>query len=236
MFSYKYSIVIPIYNEKENIFNLLNEIFINIDNLNISFEIIIINDCSNDEFMDTYRKSKFNNNSKIFIISNKNNMGQSYSIRKGIENAKYENIITIDGDGQNDPSDIIKLVEYYENKKYCLVGGIRSKRKDNFLKIISSRIANYIRSFILKDNCLDTGCSLKVFKKKIFLDFAYFNGIHRFLPALFKAYGCNTIFIPVNHRYRKFGSSKYDNFGRAIKGIRDLFNVYFIIKKMKSNV
>ena len=236
MESNKYSIIIPIYNEKENIFNLLKEIFISVKNLNITFEIIIIDDCSNDDFSKIYNKSEFYNNEKIIIIFNKTNMGQSFSIRKGIENAKYENIITIDGDGQNDPSDISKLLEYYEKKNLCLVGGIRSKRKDNFMKIISSRIANYIRSLVLNDNCLDTGCSLKVFKKKIFLDFIYFNGIHRFLPALFKAYGCNTIFIPVNHRYRKFGSSKYDNFGRAIKGIRDLFNVYFIIKKMKSHV
>ena len=112
-----------------------------------------------------------------------------------------------------------------------MVGGIRKKRQDSFIKILSSKIANYIRSKILNDNCKDTGCSLKVFSKNIFLEFPYFDGIHRFLPALFKGYGHKTDFINVNHRVRKYGKSKYGTIDRLFRGIRDIIKVKNIINK-----
>ena len=153
-----------------------------------------------------------------------------------MSNSSNKIIITIDGDGQNDPADIPKLLDIYNsNNNIKLIGGIRIKRQDSYIKIISSKLANSIRSKILDDQCKDTGCSLKIFDKDIFLNFPYFNGIHRFLPALFKAYGCDTTFIPVNHRHRKFGTSNYGTFDRAIRGIRDLIKVYFLIRKLKND-
>ena len=122
---------------------------------------------------------------------------------------------------------------YILNNDIQLVGGIRINRQDNTIKIISSKIANYIRKMILKDNCKDTGCSLKVFNKKIFLTFPYFDGIHRFLPALFIGFGYKTFFIDVNHRKRKYGVSKYGTINRLFKGIRDLYKVKKIIKNNK---
>ena len=104
-------------------------------------------------------------------------------------------------------------------------------RKDNLIKVLSSKVANYIRQLLLNDGCLDTGCSLKVFKKDIFLSFPYFDGMHRFLPALFKGYGHNTIFIEVNHRKRKYGISKYGTMNRLFKGIRDIIRIKKILKK-----
>ena len=101
---------------------------------------------------------------------------------------------------------------------------------DSFIKVISSKIANGIRSKILNDNCRDTGCSLKVFDKQIFLSFPFFDGMHRFLPALFKGYGYKTMFIDVNHRKRKFGVSKYGTMNRLFKGIRDIIKVRKILK------
>ena len=115
------------------------------------------------------------------------------------------------------------------------MGGIRSKRKDSTIKIISSKIANLTRQFILKDNCIDTGCSLKVFNRDIFLKFPFFDGLHRFLPALFIGYNETTFFIPVEHRYRVHGNSNYGTTKRLLAGILDLIRVVKIIKKFKRN-
>ena len=124
---------------------------------------------------------------------------------------------------------------YKQNKKLKLVGGIRLHRKDNFIKIVSSKIANLIRSKIFNDGCIDTGCSLKIFDKKIFLSFPYFNGIHRFIPSLFVGYGYPVSFIGVDHRKRVYGKSKYGTFNRLIRGIRDIIIVRQIINNKKNN-
>ena len=225
-----FSVIVPLYNEQKNIIYLLDEIKINLSNYE-KYEIILIDDASDDDTLNTI---KLVENKKIKILENKKNLGQSFSIHSGIKHSSFNIIITIDGDGQNDPIDINKLLDsYLSNSEIKLVGGIRNKRRDNYIKIISSKIANYIRSKILNDDCLDTGCSLKVFDKDIFLNFPYFDGIHRFLPALFKGYGYNTTFINVNHRKRKFGVSKYGTIKRLFKGIRDIIKVNKIIKNKK---
>ena len=134
------------------------------------------------------------------------------------------------------PIDIpILLEKYLSHHNTFLVGGIRTKRKDSLIKIISSKIANKIRSLILKDDCIDTGCSLKVFDRDIFLSFPFFDGIHRFLPALFKGYGYKTMYVAVDHRERKFGISKYGTINRLIRGIIDIIKVLNIIKNHKNN-
>jgi len=225
-----FSIVIPLFNEEKNITPLIDEIADSISIYN-NYEIILINDASTDKTLNTIKKIK---NSSVKVINNLINKGQSYSIHKGIEYSKNNIIITIDGDGQNDPNDIPKLLEIYiSNSEIKLIGGIRKNRKDTIIKKISSKIANSIRSIILKDNCKDTGCSLKVFDKKIFLSFPYFDGIHRFLPALFKGYGYKTKFINVNHRTRKYGVSKYGTINRLIIGIRDILKVNRMLKNKK---
>ncbi len=228
-----FSIVIPLYNEEKNITSLLEEIFLVLNNQE-KYEIILINDCSEDNTLVVI--SKYKKHKNIKILNNINNKGQSYSIHKGITESFYDTIITLDGDGQNNPKDIPKLLDIYKKQKErCLVGGLRLKRKDNIIKILSSKIANKVRSIILKDNCKDTGCSLKVFSKKDFVRLPYFDGIHRFLPALFKNIGCILLFEEVDHRNRKFGISKYGTFDRLIKSIKDLFFVLKIIKKIKTN-
>ena len=177
-------------------------------------------------------KSKNNN---VHVLQHPLNLGQSECLRTGIKFTNDEIIITIDGDGQNNPNDIPKLLDVYFSKKvYSLIGGIRKNRKDNFLKVISSKIANLTRSFVLKDNCVDTGCSLKVFDKEVFLSFPFFDGIHRFLPALFKGFGKNTLFMDVDHRPRISGISKYGTFDRLYKGILDIIRVQKIITNNKT--
>ena len=227
-----FSIIIPIYNEEKNILLLLKEIKKAL--FKYEYEIIIIDDASTDNSV--YEINKLQKKYNIVLLINKINKGQSFSLHRGILKSQSDIIVTLDGDGQNNPKDIPLLVEKYSSDdKLFLVGGIRFERKDSLIKIISSRIANNVRSKILKDGCMDTGCSLKVFDKKIFVNFPYFDGIHRFLPALFKGYGKNTFFINVNHRQRIHGYSKYGTFLRLYRGIKDLIKVAKIIKKFKRN-
>jgi len=225
-----FSIVIPIFNEEDNIEILIDEIFLNLNDYS-EFEIILVNDGSIDNSSTTISNLKYQN---IKLIDRNVNKGQSYSILEGVKNSKYQTIITLDGDGQNNPKDIpILLNKYFSDKQLSLVGGIRVKRKDSYIKILSSIIANRVRSFILKDNCSDTGCSLKVFDKKIFLKFPFFTGMHRFLPALFSGFGYKTFFLDVDHRARKKGFSKYGTFDRLYKGIIDIRKVINILKENK---
>ena len=227
----KFSIVIPVFNEQDNLYKLVEEI--NKVLLNkFNYEIIFVDDSSNDDSLNTL--VEISKKISLVIVKHTKNLGQSFSILSGIKKSNYDIIVTLDADGQNNPQDIPKLLKIYlSDNQIALVGGIRIKRKDNLLKIFSSKIANSIRSYILNDQCPDTGCSLKVFDKKIFLSFPFFDGIHRFLPALFIGYGHKAIFVEVDHRTRKSGVSKYGTFDRLFKGIYDLIKVKSIINKHK---
>ncbi len=225
-----FSIVIPLFNESKNIKKLTDEIFLSLDQYYKDFEIVFVNDYSIDETLKMISEIK-NKHNKINIINNKKNLGQSFSIINGIESAHNDVIVTLDGDGQNNPKDIPKLLKiFFANEDIKLVGGIRVKRKDSFIKNISSKIANFVRKKILNDNCNDTGCSLKVFDKSIFLKFPKFDGLHRFLPALFVGFGHKAVFVEVDHRVRVHGASNYGTLKRLINGIFDMIKVYNIIK------
>ena len=225
----KISIIIPVYNESNCISLLIDEIVSALKSY-IEYEIIVVNDASTDDTLIVLKEINHN----LKIISNKNNIGQSNSILNGIKHSSYNTIVTLDGDGQNNPADILRLVNIYFEQNYNLVSGIRIKRKDSKIKIISSKIANYVRSKYLNDECKDTGCALKVFEKKIFLEFPFFNGIHRFLPALFKGYGYSIKYLEVDHRPRLSGVSKYGTVNRLFRGIRDMFYVKKIIRNKSS--
>ena len=223
-----FSIVIPLYNESTSIEKLVPEIFQSLTKYN-KYELILVNDGSNDNTLEVLERIK--KKYSVVLVNNETNKGQSYSIWNGIKKSNYNTIVTLDGDGQNNPKDIPRLLDLYFSKEtYSLIGGIRKNRKDNLLKLISSKIANQFRSLILKDDCVDTGCSLKVFDREIFLTFPYFDGLHRFLPALFKGFGKNTLFIDVGHRPRIAGISKYGTLDRLFKGILDIIRVKRIIR------
>lgn len=227
-----FSLIIPIYNESENINNLIEQIFKSLTKYN-GFELILVDDGSNDNTLKVINKLQKEYN--FIFLTNSINEGQSYSITKGIKQSKNDTIVTLDGDGQNNPKDITVLLDYFfSNKNISLVGGIRRRRIDSLIKIYSSRIANKIRSKILNDDCDDTGCSLKVFSRHIFLKFPYFNGIHRFIPALFKGYGFKCHYIDVDHRARKKGVSKYGTIDRLYRGVIDIIKVRKIIKNYNS--
>ena len=223
-----FSIVVPVYNEEENINKLLNEIINSIKSIT-NYEIIVVNDGSEDETKNVLKKF---NLYKIKIINHEKNLGQSAAIYSGIKNASYDHIITIDGDLQNDPNDIDKMVKLFKINNYKgLVSGIRRKRKDSLIKRYSSKLANSIRNLILKDGCEDTGCSLKIFEKKYFLKYKFFDGMHRYIPFLFTQSSCKISYIDVNHRFREAGVSKYGTIDRLIKGIIDIIKVKYYLKK-----
>lgn len=226
------SIIIPVLNEEGNIITLLNEIKNNIIK-DINYEVIVIDDGSNDktfEVLLNYIKTDIN----TFLIKHKKNYGQSISLHTGVLNAKYDLIATLDGDGQNDPKDIIKLLQHFDYKKeFMMVIGNRVQRHDSLTRKIASRAAFKIRRLLLNDNTPDTGCAIKIFKKKDFLNLPFFNHIHRFLPFLFNTYGGKVISVPVNHRSRKNGKSKYSNFQRFLVGVNDILGVIWLRKRSK---
>ena len=161
----KLSVVIPLFNEEQNLRKLVDEIFLCLVN-KYMFEIIFVNDGSTDRSVEVLEKLR-NKHKNIFIINQDTNKGQSFSIYNGVHFSNYKSIVTIDADLQNDPKDIELLANFYFQNypNYKLVGGIRNKRKDSIIKLISSKIANKVRKFVLNDKCDDTGCSLKVFDK-----------------------------------------------------------------------
>lgn len=227
------SVVIPLYNESENILPLSAEIIAAFENKITHYEIIFINDHSSDETLAILEKLS-HANAKVRHISHKNNYGQSIAVMTGVKAAKSEWIATLDGDGQNDPNDIprlfnIALQQTQQDK--LLIAGHRIKRKDTWSKRVSTKIANNIRKKLLRDDCPDTGCGLKIFKQQFFLSLPHFNHMHRFLPALTRRAGGHVINIPVNHRPRTRGQSKYGMWDRLKVGVIDLFGVMWLIRR-----
>ena len=223
----KISIIIPIYNEQNNIINLIEEIRIALKN-NINYEIIVVNDGSDDNTLKVLESIKKN----VIVINHKKKYGQSIGLKTGIIHAKNECIVTLDGDGQNDPVDILKLIKYFDERvDFMMVIGNRVNRIDTRARRIASRLAFQIRKLILNDNTPDTGCALKVFRKKDFLQLPFFNHIHRFLPFLFNSFKGKIVSIPVNHRPRGSGISKYSNFQRFLVGINDIYGVIWLRKR-----
>ncbi len=227
-----FTIVVPVFNECKNIEFLCNEILDSLIDCPVIYEVIFVNDGSIDD-TDKKLEKIINLNKDIRLISHNKNIGQSSAILTGVKNANYNTVVTIDGDRQNIPKDIIKLLKiFFSSEDIKLVSGIRINRRDNIIKILTSKIANFVRASILKDKCPDTGCGLKVFSKKIFLQIPFFNGIHRFLPALFRGFGYNVSYVEVGHRKRVEGKTKYGTLDRLFKGIIDIIRVKTIINKI----
>jgi len=228
------SVVIPVFNEEESIGSLISEIS---DALNkIDYEIVVVDDCSSDETVDVLKKIQLNNK-RLKIITHEKNYGQSFAVRTGVKCAKSIWIATLDGDGQNDPSDIPRLYDALIQKsgknKNVLISGYRFNRKDSWLKRVSSKYANKVRASLLRDEVPDTGCGLKLFSRDYFLDLPSFNHMHRYIPALYFSKGGVVFSLKVNHRHRKKGYSKYGFNNRFWVGITDLFGVMWLQRRSK---
>lgn len=227
------SVVVPVLNEEENIVGLLREIAQAAETLPIS-EIIYVDDGSTDGTFDVLQSLRLQYPA-LRIIRHDRRCGQSAALWEGIRASGNNLIATLDGDGQNDPADIRLLYDLY--KKYetnlprMMVAGERKKRNDTMARRLASRFANGLRSALLQDRTKDTGCSLKLFRRKDYLSLPYFDHMHRFLPALMLREGVHLLHIDVSHRPRQHGVSKYGNLSRALVGITDLLGVWWLQKR-----
>lgn len=231
----KISIVIPAKNEKENLEPLIKEIHQAIFGL-YDFEIVVVDDGSTDGTAQHLRHVQNTDNKHLHLIRLSQSVGQSTAIWTGVVQSSGNIIVTLDADGQNDPADIPLLLTqallYPVGSDFC-VTGYRTARKDTAWKRIQSKIANTIRRTILGDNTPDTGCGLKVFPKSTLLSLPYFDHMHRFLPALIQQRGGTIRVVPVNHRGRLHGQSKYSMLGRLGVGIIDIAGVLWLKKRNK---
>lgn len=228
---YALSVVIPVYNEADNVDLLSQEIINALSPEKFHYEIIFVDDCSTDNTAEILKKTS-RQNPQIKYVLHKKNYGQSAALISGAKEAQHPWIVTMDGDGQNDPKDIPLLFDKLNHaNEFSVIFGNRKKRNDDWIRKLSSRIGNGFRQLLLKDNCPDTGCSLKLFPRDIFLELPRFNHLHRYLPALFKRAGFEIINVPVNHRARIHGESKYGVSNRLWTGIVDIAGVMWLIRR-----
>lgn len=215
------SVVVPVFNEEGNVRELHQEILEVCKKENYKFEIIFVDDGSKDKTPEICKELK-----PLKYIRMRKNFGQTAAMDAGIKAAQYDYIVTMDGDRQNDPADIPKLVKYLEDNNLDIVSGWRKNRKDTVMKKFTSRVANFLRGIIVKDHIHDSGCSLKIYKKECFDHINLYGEMHRFIPALLKIKGFEVGEVVVNHRPRTAGVTKY-NWKRTVKGFVDMISLWF---------
>jgi len=230
----KVSVVVPVHNEAENIVTLIQEISSALKGKH-EHEIIFVDDGSSDH-TPVLLQQLLKSYPELHPIHHLTCCGQSTALLTGIKNAVYPLIITLDGDGQNDPADIDKLLQIYKSSTTAdiMIVGYRYRRRDSGWRRFSSRVANAVRSRLLGDETPDAGCGLKVFSRELFLSLPYFDHMHRFLPALVKRAGGEVISVAVNHRLRVHGCSHYGTMRRLAAGIIDLLGVMWLMKRVKN--
>jgi dolichol-phosphate mannosyltransferase len=227
------SVVVPVYNEQDNILPLLAEIAAALRGRG-AYEVVYVDDASSDGTLGVLTRARMLH-PELRVLHHRERSGQSTAIRNGVKAARGRWIATLDGDGQNDPADIPKLLAMRDGSPPAirLFAGWRVNRQDSGSKRWASRWANAIRSRLLRDETPDTGCGIKLFERDAFLDLPYFDHMHRFLPALVQRAGWQVRSVPVNHRPRGTGISKYNNLNRALVGIADLRGVAWLIRRSK---
>ena len=217
------SIVVPLYNEEQSVAMLQRELA---DALNgLDYEIIFVDDGSRDETV-----ARIAANPRTRVLRFEKNAGQSAAIFAGLQAVRSEVAVLIDGDLQNNPADIPRLLAEI-SRGADLVCGYRVRRKDTLLKRISSRVANFVRSRFTRDGVRDTGCTLKAMRRDCIGALVPFKGMHRFIPALVKGAGYRLVEVPVNHRPRRFGQSKYGLGNRALRATVDMFGVRWLLSR-----
>jgi dolichol-phosphate mannosyltransferase len=219
---YELSIVIPFFNEEENVEAVLAEV----RRAQPQAELIAVDDGSRDATW-----AKIQAVPGVRGVRNARNMGQSAAMFRGIMAATGEIVGTMDGDGQTDPADYAAMVAALRREKVDVVIGYRATREDTWSKRAASKFANAIRKAVLHDGARDTGCPMKIFRREARAALVAFNGMHRFMPALFRGAGFTVFQMPVTHRQRAKGVSKYTNWGRAWRGLYDLFGVRWLLNR-----
>ena len=223
------SVVVPVKDEAGNVGPLAREIAAAL--AGESHEILFVDDGSTDGTAAALAALK-SELPQLRVLRHDRNLGQSRSIRSGVLAARGDIIVTLDGDGQNDPADIPKLLAMLRaDSQAAMVSGVRVKRKDSVSRRLASKLGNGFRSMLLGDGATDTGCGLKVFRRSVFLELPYFDHFHRFLIALVQREGWKVTFVPVNHRPRLTGTSKYTNLGRLLVSMQDLLGVRWLQRR-----
>ena len=232
------SVVVPVHNETGNVGPLLDEIERALSGTGSSFEAVFVDDCSSDDTL-ARLTSSLPERPWLVVVAHRRNCGQSTALRTGVSEARGEVVATLDGDLQNDPADIPKLIARWRDLKRAtpqrpvLVVGWRASRHDTWIRRVSSRIANGVRARLLGDETPDTGCALKVFARNDFLSLPYFDHMHRFLPALVKRAGGVVESVVVSHRPRSSGSSHYGIRNRLWVGLVDLAGVMWLQRRAR---
>lgn len=230
------SVVVPAYNEAGNVVPLAREIAAAMEGRN--YEMIFVDDCSTDATRAELVAARAEL-PRLRVIGHRHNAGQSRSVRSGVMRARGDVIATLDGDGQNPPADLPALIDALTRSdapgNLALVGGDRTaSRQDSAWKKLASRMGNGIRKRLLGDRSNDTGCGLKAFRRQAYLELPYFDHQHRFLPALMNREGYMCEFLPVTHRHRTIGRSKYTNFGRLFASLTDILGVMWLNSRARS--
>lgn len=230
------SVVIPALNETGNIGRLIDETYACVP-AGMLGEVIVVDDASTDATADEVKSRVANGrHPRLRYLRHATRLGQSAGLHTGITASQFPIIASMDGDGQNDPHDIPRLLSLIGEPGGtgpAMVGGVRTQRKAEGSKRLASKAANWLRDAVLKDDCPDTGCGIKVYWREAFVRLPFFSTMHRYLPALFKTYGYAVAFAPVNDRPRQSGVSKYDNLGRALIGVYDLIGVSWLRRRTK---
>ena len=232
------SVVVPVKDEAENVEPLAREIAAAVAG-EARPELIFVDDGSTDSTAAVLKALKTTSPS-LRVISHGRNTGQSRAVRTGVRAARADIVVTLDGDGQNDPADISRLVAELRDgddaARIGLVQGVRARREDNMQKRVASRLANRFRRWLLNDSATDAGCGLKAFRREEFLALPYFDHMHRYMVALTLREGREVRFVEVNHRPRLHGASKYGVVDRALVGINDLLGVRWLQKRFRGAI
>ncbi|WP_461208848.1 glycosyltransferase family 2 protein [Desulfocurvus sp. DL9XJH121] len=224
------SLVIPVFNEEENLPILHREITDALSDLPCPWEVLYINDASTDSSLAVIR-SLAEADEHVRYLSFRQNRGQSAGFAAGFQEARGRAIVTMDADLQNDPADVPAMLRLYDAEGADMVIGWRTTRKDTQVKRLSSRLANAVRNWWTRETVHDTGCSLKIMRADMARKMPVFKNMHRYLPTLMKMQGARVLEIPVNHRHRVHGESKYGTWDRAKAGIYDLIGVRWLLDR-----
>lgn len=225
------SIVFPVYNEEENVPLLLREIAAALEGQGWSYEIVAVDDGSTDRSLAVLRESQ-EHYPTLRVLALEKNSGQTAALDAAWRGARGRLVVSLDADLQNDPADIPAMVRRLEETKSDMVIGVRVNRMDTWSRKMQSRIGNGVRNWITGDQITDTGCSLKLVKREAIDRVRLFTGMHRFLPTLVRYAGYKVVEMPVNHRARQFGQSKYGAMNRAFRGLADCFAVRWMGSRM----
>jgi dolichol-phosphate mannosyltransferase len=225
------SVVIPVFNEAENVVPLAREVFAALRGE--EFELVFVDDASTDATAGEVRRARAELGPPVVLVRHRQRAGQSTALRTGVRVARQPWVVSLDGDGQNDPADIPRMLALlrapgFDPAVQLVIGDRRAVRRDSWLRKLSSWTANRVRGAILRDGVPDTGCGLKLFRRDFFLGLPYFDHMHRFLPALVRQSGGRSLSVPVNHRPRLRGQSKYGVMNRLFVGIVDLAGVAWL--------